>query len=173
MRNGTPRQGFSLVELIVVIGIISILMGIIVVAVAAGWRYAQIGAAKTQLSTVATALEAYRLDFGSYPPDDFPTKNGAECLAWHLCQKFKKGESFVGPYLAIPVYDRDKNGFAELYSPLKTPYHYVVTVDSKGQQLGYLSIDCGWDRKLGGNVDPSLGFVPDGTGEDTDNIVQK
>jgi prepilin-type N-terminal cleavage/methylation domain-containing protein len=169
----TKRSGFSLIELIVVIAIISILLSMLLAAIAAAWRYSQVGAAKTQLSVVATALAQYQSDFGSYPPDNFPTAKPGESLAYYLCRKLKKGDMEYGPYLQITPADHDGNGYPELWSPLKTPYNYVVTLDSKGRERGYISVDSGWDKKLGGTLDPLSGFSPDGSGDDQDNIVQK
>ena len=167
------RRGFSLVELIVVIAIISILLSMLLGALAAAWRHYQEGVAKAQLSILAHALEAYHYEYGNYPPDNYPTANSSEALAYFLCRRFKKGESEVGPFFnAVPV-DHDKNGYPELWSTLKTPYAYVVTVDQNGHERGYISVDNGWDRRLGGTLDPTAGFVPDGTGDDKDNYVQK
>jgi prepilin-type N-terminal cleavage/methylation domain-containing protein len=169
----TKHRGFSLVELIVVIAIISILLSMLLAAIAAAWRYSQVSAASVQLSTVAHGLEQYRLDFGSYPPDNYPTANSSEALAYHLCRKLKKGDMEYGPYLGnITPADHDKNGYPELWSTLKTPYNYIITLDSKGRERGYITVDSGWDKKLGGTLDPSAGFVP--MNEDAaDNLLQR
>jgi len=167
------RRGFSLVELLTVIAIISILLSLLLGTVFLVWKNAQINAAKAQLSIMANALEAYRFEYGSYPPDNYPTANSSEALAYHLCRRFKKGEFEVGPfYNGVPV-DHDSNGYPELWSTLKSPFHYVVTLDEKGRERGYISVDSGWDKKLGGSLDPSSGFVPDGSGDDKDNFMQK
>jgi prepilin-type N-terminal cleavage/methylation domain-containing protein len=170
----TKRSGFSLVELIVVIAIISILLSMLLAAIAAAWRYSKVSAANAQLSIVANGLEQYRLDFGSYPPDNYPTANSSEALAYHLCRKLKKGDMEYGPYLQnITPVDHDGNGYPELWSSLNSPYNYIITLDIKGRERGYISVDSGWDKKLGGTLDPNAGFVSSNNGEDADNMVRK
>jgi prepilin-type N-terminal cleavage/methylation domain-containing protein len=61
------RKAFTLVELLVVIGIITILAGLLLPAVNHMRRVAQITGQKADFQTIAAALEAYKADFGDYP----------------------------------------------------------------------------------------------------------
>lgn len=61
------RKAFTLVELLVVIGIIALLVGILLPAVDRMRISAQITAQKAEFQTISAALEQYRADFGDYP----------------------------------------------------------------------------------------------------------
>lgn len=62
-----PRPAFSLVELLVVIGIISILMGILFPVLSKVRSSAQRTRAESVLHNIANAVGAYQLQFRSYP----------------------------------------------------------------------------------------------------------
>jgi prepilin-type N-terminal cleavage/methylation domain-containing protein len=64
------RAAFTLIELIVVIAIIGILAGLIFPIVGAVNKKKQISLAQTQLSGIATAIDAYKTKLGFYPPDN-------------------------------------------------------------------------------------------------------
>jgi prepilin-type N-terminal cleavage/methylation domain-containing protein len=61
------HRGFSLVELLVVIGIILVLAGISVPMLIKAYSASDKAKARMDLNTVALALEAYKTDFGDYP----------------------------------------------------------------------------------------------------------
>ena len=63
------RQGFTLVELLMVIVIIGILAGMISAAAIAARSAAKRAVIKTDISMLELALEDYKIEYGDYPPD--------------------------------------------------------------------------------------------------------
>ncbi|MEZ6183861.1 MAG: prepilin-type N-terminal cleavage/methylation domain-containing protein [Planctomycetota bacterium] len=61
-------RGFTLVELLVVIGVIAILVGIAVPALSGVRTNAQRANTKNLITELSLAIENYQLDFGDYPP---------------------------------------------------------------------------------------------------------
>lgn len=80
------RKGFTLIELIVVIGIIALLAAIAVPVINGARKSAAITKAKTDLQTITTALEQYRIDHGDYPRAEWDTDNALNMpvLGWAL-----------------------------------------------------------------------------------------
>lgn len=60
-------KGFTLMELLVVISIIMILVGLLLPVLSYVRRSANVARIQGDLQTIATALEAYKQDFGDYP----------------------------------------------------------------------------------------------------------
>lgn len=67
LRKTTVRNGFTLVELMVVIFIIGLLAAVVVVNVLPSQDKAMVGKAKADIATIGQALEMYRLDNFVYP----------------------------------------------------------------------------------------------------------
>lgn len=67
-RPGFSRQGFSLMELMLVLAIIGILMTVAAVSVLGAGDRAKSRATRASLDTIKTQLNAYNLEFSSYPP---------------------------------------------------------------------------------------------------------
>lgn len=64
----THEFGFTLIELLIVVAIIAILASIAVPNFLEAQIRAKVSRAKTDLRTLATGLEAYRVDSNQYPP---------------------------------------------------------------------------------------------------------
>ena len=71
MQHGlrTRKHGFTLVEILVVIVIIAILGAIATPAILRALDSAKAGATVVEINLLSNAVEAYRTEYGSYPPD--------------------------------------------------------------------------------------------------------
>jgi general secretion pathway protein G len=85
------RPGFTLLELVVVIAIIATLASIVAPSVFRNTGDAKVVAARTQIESLALALESYRLDMGDYPT----TTEGLEALV----SAPAAASAWRGPYL--------------------------------------------------------------------------
>jgi prepilin-type N-terminal cleavage/methylation domain-containing protein len=68
------RKGFTLIELLVVIAIIGLLSTLSVVSLNSARGKARDAARKSDINAIATAMELYNVEIGSYPA------TGADCL---------------------------------------------------------------------------------------------
>src|SRR5882724_7532140 len=67
--NGGFEDGYTLLELLVVLAIIALLVGFVAPKMIGYLGRAKADAAKIQMHNVVTALDLYRLDTGEYPSD--------------------------------------------------------------------------------------------------------
>ena len=74
------EQGFTLVELLIVIVILGILAGIVVFAVGNLTSSAKTNACSTEKSTIVTAQESYKAQNGAYPATLAILDTGANAL---------------------------------------------------------------------------------------------
>jgi prepilin-type N-terminal cleavage/methylation domain-containing protein len=87
------KRGFTLVELIIVIGIIALLAASLIVAVSGFSGHAREEATKGLLDRIRLAMDEYKKDFGDYPPDGFDKEEydnndsimyGSQTLVYYL-----------------------------------------------------------------------------------------
>jgi prepilin-type N-terminal cleavage/methylation domain-containing protein len=80
------EEGFTLIELMIVIVILGVLAGIVLFAVGGITDRGTSAACKTDVSTIETGVEAYFAKVGSYPPDLVPSltdpAGGTQFLKW-------------------------------------------------------------------------------------------
>ena len=67
-RRMRRRQGFTLMEVLLVVAILIILAGLATVAITQTYRGARENAARLDIRTITQQLDAYYLDVGNYPP---------------------------------------------------------------------------------------------------------
>ena len=85
------RKGFTLIEVMVVMIIISLMAAFVVPEVFKKFSKAKLRATYTQIELFGTALDSYRLDVGSYPT----TSEGLQSLI----KRPSGAEDWEGPYL--------------------------------------------------------------------------
>ena len=69
-QKNTTQKGFTLLELLVVLGIIAMLAGMVGPAVMKHMGESKVKAAKVQIEDLAQTLDMYKLDVGSYPSSE-------------------------------------------------------------------------------------------------------
>lgn len=120
--DAAKAKGFTLIELLIVVAIIAILAAIAVPNFLEAQTRAKVARVRTDLRSLATALEAYRTDANSYPPTA------------------ETPDRFRGtPYSGIG------GGYFAYAARLTTPVAYISSpakdmFDPRGTTLGY-----GWD----------------------------
>lgn len=124
-----PDAGFTLLELLVVLGIIALLASVVGPQLIGYMGRARTDTAKAQISAIATALELYSLDNGGFPPQQV----GLSALVTPPTSS----ASWRGPYL------KKAQG---LVDPWGRPYQYRVP----GRNAPFEIYSLGRDNAPGG-----------------------
>lgn len=101
------RQGFTLVELLLVLVILATLAAIVLPRFTGKTKQAQITAVQTQIASFKTALDAYEVDNGGYPKG----RNGL----LDLIQQPRDLPNWHGPYLSSDAIPKDPWGNEYIY----------------------------------------------------------
>ena len=104
----SPRRGFTLVEMLLVLVILGILAGIAYPLLNGIPDKGRVAAAKTQLGSFELALDHFEMDMGRYPL----TSEGLQALR----ERPEDSENWQGPYLKTVVPT----------DPWKRPYVYIA-----------------------------------------------
>ena len=126
---GESEAGFTLIEVLIVLGIVAMLATFAAPQVMRYMGQARVETARIQLSAITTALELYALDNGSYPPQQ--TGLVALVTAPPGTQRWR------GPYLKKAEGLRD---------PWGRPYGYRIP----GRQSAFEIFTLGRDNSSGG-----------------------
>ncbi|PDS96769.1 type II secretion system protein GspG [Rhizobium sp. S9] len=137
LRNGDrayariqATEGFTLVELLVVLAIIGLIAALVAPQVLKYLGSAKVDTTKAQIKNIENALELYYIDVGHYPS----TEQGLEALA----RAPADGSPWNGPYL------KKSGAFLDAWG---TAYQYKSPAEEKPYQV----ISLGRDRKVGGD----------------------
>lgn len=124
-RNSKPktrnpkRSGFTLIELLLVIAILGILAALIVPKFAGRTGQAQEAAAKSDIASLGTVLDAYEVDNGAYPRG----KNGLN----DLVTAPRDAQNWRGPYIKDLRLDPWSNAYIYEYPGKNNPNGYDLS----------------------------------------------
>jgi len=128
-RHKSGEEGFTLVEMLVVISIIGLIMGLIGPRVLNYLSESKVKAAKIQLQSFSSALDLFFLDAGRFP-------SSSEGLA-ALVQRTPGVSAWNGPYLKGGSLPNDPWNHAYLYrSPGEHGPYDIISYGSDGQEGG-------------------------------------
>jgi general secretion pathway protein G len=117
-KNRKP-SGFTLIELLLVIAILGILAALIVPKFAGRTGQAQEAAAKSDIASLGTVLDAYEVDNGSYPRG----KNGLN----DLVTAPRDAQNWRGPYVKELRLDPWNNAYIYEYPGKNNPSGYDLS----------------------------------------------
>jgi general secretion pathway protein G len=135
LRSSRPRRSraFTLVEMLLVLVILAVLAAIVIPKFAGRSQQAKETAAKSQISSIELALDAFEVDTGFYP------QGSAGLNA--LVEEPNNTQNWKGPYL--------KKGIPN--DPWGNPYIY--NYPGKNNPKGYDLMSVGPDGRAGGDDD--------------------
>ncbi|MBC7398220.1 MAG: type II secretion system major pseudopilin GspG [Bdellovibrionales bacterium] len=101
------QTGFSLIELMIVIGILGLLIGLVGPKLIASFDRAKVGTTQVQMKQLVSTMKSYRLDCGNYPTTD----QGLESLIKKSstgadCKNYAPG-GYVDKKLPKDAWDQD------------------------------------------------------------------
>jgi type II secretion system protein G len=123
------RRGFTLIEMLVVVVIISILSALVLAAVSAARTRSKAMASKATITGLEAALERYEGDFGDYPASDADNTGiaGAENLYECLMTTQKSGPYInkSGDFPSCDPGNKDKPKFCDAWNrPIRYFHHH-------------------------------------------------
>ncbi len=166
------RAGFTLLELLVVVGIIALLSGLVLGVGRHAIETGKIARAKGELVVLAAALEAYQRSYGDYPQ----TKDGNRFLQSLIGRRGPLGSLLDGrclieaaKFTTAAALDPFTNSTAVLIDPWDQPYVYAYKSQSPWTNSRFVLYSIGPD----GVDSPTLlpgGFIDPSPAVNTDNL---
>jgi general secretion pathway protein G len=123
------EQGFTLIEMLVVISIIALIMALVGPRVLNFLGESKVKAAKIQIQSLASALDLYALDAGRHPS----SSEGLEALM----RRPGSVTNWGGPYLKGDAVPKDPWGHQYVYrSPGQHGSYDILSYGADGQEGG-------------------------------------
>ncbi len=144
------KTGFTIVELLVVLGIVALLTGLLVPALNVVRNTAREAKQKAQFSTIELGLSAFKNDYGDYPPSNWTPAEltgdycgaqklaeallGWDLLGFHPSSAWRSDGLDVGggatTYDPAETRDVDSDGVPDSLNERKGPYLELATTDA-------------------------------------------
>lgn len=142
------NQGFTLIELMVVILIMGLLIGIVGPKLIGRSDDAKVSAAKIQIESLSSALKMYKLDNGTYPS----TEQGLEALvsqpqSGDIPKRWKEGGYIDGKRVPQDPWHHD---YIYMYPSAQDPTGFdIISYGADGQAGGdgYNKDITNWDEE--------------------------
>jgi prepilin-type N-terminal cleavage/methylation domain-containing protein len=132
------RQAFTVIELLVVIGVIAIILSLMYPALRAQREFARIEEMRSQLGILEAAIQMYHGRFGDYPPSAGSGANaGNEMLIAHLLTRQGGGPFLPEHKTRNWLGDTDGDGQTEFLDPWGNPWIYFHHLDYSGPEATY------------------------------------
>ncbi len=110
-----PSGAFTLVELLVVVGVLALLVGLLFPALNSIRRSQKVKRTEAAIETISSAIEAYRNDYGLYPPCELVEGLNRGNRSLVACLNARGGRSW--PYLPSGFLDSEGNIRDEVGDP--------------------------------------------------------
>jgi general secretion pathway protein G len=114
------KQGFSLIELLVVMAIIATLMGLVIGVSGAITRKTAVARARAELADLMNELEIYKSDEGSYPAD------WAEFGSWYTDDKYAGTAYTITDGEANDPVDPWGTDYSYTFDPTVSEFIYLI-----------------------------------------------
>tara|TARA_R100000027_G_scaffold60818_4_gene51755 strand:- start:18807 stop:19343 length:537 start_codon:yes stop_codon:yes gene_type:complete len=171
------RDAFTLVELLTVIAVIAILAAISFGITTGVYQRQARTEAEAELAGIATALESYRKQYGTYPitsDEEEMLQALANRLKWvdeSTTEEIDSGRPFLDPgkFDVSGLSDGDDfDGDGQLLvDPWGNEYQYEFSVGNSWKRFGYVLYSNGPD---GTSVAPTNGIIDKDSAANADNI---
>jgi len=158
------RAGFTLLEVLVVVGIIAVLSGLVLGVGRRAVESGKVARAKGELTALTAALGTYRRNYGDYPQTD----EAARLLQSLLGRRSPLNQAITGPafieaakFTTAGSLDPFANESAVLVDPWDQPYVYAYKSQVPWHNPGFVLYSIGPDGAdmptllTGGLIDPA------------------
>lgn len=110
-----PKNGFTLLELLIVVAIMVVLVMVITINVIKATNQAKQAEARAFIGKLELAISMYKIDTGSYPPDENCSASLRRALNPDENDPIRSTPGWKGPYLEFR--DNEVNQAGELVDP--------------------------------------------------------